>query len=140
LADFGGELIATVHSYCEKHGLSMDNEGGTTDCGRQPRPRSAARQRAFTMFGQGASVEDVAAELGRAESTVNCYLSEYIEAEKPSTIEYWVDAAACSRIEAVCKQAKDGRLKPIFEALGGDVPYSTIRLVMAHLKADTIDA
>ena len=58
-----------------------------------------------------------------------------IESTGPRPIDRWVDSESYRRL---CEAAdrKDGvRLKPIFDRLGGAVPYETIRLVLAHQKA-----
>jgi len=66
--------------------------------------------------------------------TATKYLCEFIEYKKPEHISRWIDDATYARIAEASKTSEDGRLKPIYEAMGGDVPYEQIRLVVIHLQ------
>ena len=39
-----------------------------------------------------------------------------------------------ARVSRALIGSEDGRLKPVFDALGGEVPYEQIRIVAAHLR------
>jgi hypothetical protein len=54
--------------------------------------------------------------------------------ERPASIAPWVNDATYSRVAAAARQSDGNRLKPIFEALGGEVPYNEIRLVLSHVQ------
>jgi hypothetical protein len=138
LVDLGGRFVEAIAGYCRSHGLSMDHhlaKGHERAPRQRNRSRSAGVQTAFRMFEDGRSVDEVMQATGRARSTVFQYLAEFIESAGPRRIDRWVDAESYRR---VCEAAdmEDGmRLKPIFDRLGGAVPYETIRLVLAHQKA-----
>ncbi len=87
------------------------------------------------MFAQGRGVEHVAQAIGRARSTVVGYLAEYIAEQRPERIDAWVDEPTYRRVAAAAASSEDGRLKPLFDQLAGEVPYDMIRLVVAHLQA-----
>ena len=72
-------------------------------------------------------------QTGRARSTVIGYLAEYIEREKPNSIDTWVSPETYARIEAASAEVGLGSLKPIFDKLEGTMPYDSIRLVVSHL-------
>ena len=80
------------------------------------------------------SIDVVAAKYDVAPSTAWKYLQEWIEFHKPRDISVWVDAPLYQRIADASKQSEDGRLKPIFEHLGGSVPYEMIRAAVTHLR------
>ena len=137
LADLGLELTALVGAYCREHGLTCDVAGPSSPGPEPPRPqRSApAREAALAMFARGQGVEQVAAAIGRARSTVVGYLGQYIAEQRPERIDAWVDEPTYRRVAAAAATSEDGRLKPLFDRLAGEVPYDAIRLVVTHLQA-----
>ncbi len=99
--------------------------------GRRPRQR----KRRFALFAQGQGVEQVAQAIGRARSTIVGYLTQYIAEQRPERIDAWVDEPTYRRVAAAAATSEDGRLKPLFDRLAGEVPYDVIRLVVTHLQA-----
>ena len=93
--------------------------------------RSPAKEQAWEYFRQGKSAEEVAETLGRATSTAMNYLVEYIVGEDLTDISPWIDPATFSRVEKAVEKHGDDLLRPLFEALDGQVPYDQIRLVLA---------
>ncbi len=114
--------------------------GQTTPAATAPQPTreavalNASRQLAFDMFQEGKSIAEVSAKLSRAVSTVSQYLAEFIEQMEISDPAPWVDAETHAKVRAARKQFPDDRLKPIFEALNGSIPYDAIRLSLACIK------
>ena len=70
---------------------------------------------------------------GRAASTTNGYLDAYIRQRKVTDISPWVPRSELDEIEAAAAQTGGQRLKSIFEALGGRIPYERIRIAMSCL-------
>lgn len=95
---------------------------------------NASRQLAFDLFREGKSIAEVSAQLNRAVSTVSQYLAEFIEQTEISDPAPWVDAETHAKVRAARKQFPDDRLKPIYEALNGSIPYDAIRLSLACMK------
>jgi ATP-dependent DNA helicase RecQ len=138
LADLGAELIALVGDYCREHGVTCDVALPSSPGPEPPRPQrppAAAKEAALTMFAEGLGVEHVAQAIGRARSTVVGYLNEYIAQQRPERIDAWVDEPTYRRVAAAAATSEDGRLKPLFDQLAGEVPYDMIRLVVTHLQA-----
>ena len=75
------------------------------------------------------SIAETAQKLTRAESTVRGYLDRFIRHEGISDPSPWVENATVQQIHAAIEAVGNDRLKPIFEHLGGDVPYDQIRVV-----------
>jgi ATP-dependent DNA helicase RecQ len=138
LVNFGPELIALIGAYCREHGLTCDIALPSSLRPEQPRPErrpAAAKEAAFTMFAQGHGVEHVAQAIGRARSTTVGYLSQYIAEQRPERIDAWVDEPTYHRVAAAAATSEDGRLKPLFDRLAGEVPYDMIRLIVTHMQA-----
>lgn len=99
--------------------------------------RSGVRAVALSpFFEEGKSAAQTAAENGLAVSTVHGYLADWV-AENPAVgLRPWVSANDEKRVrEVLTTEIGSGPLKPIFEALGGDVPYDQIRLVRTKVDA-----
>jgi ATP-dependent DNA helicase RecQ len=110
----------------------------------QPSPRpagsssvaaAARRQTAFALFRERAAVPDVMHQLKLARSTVADYLVQFVETEKPTDISAWVPDEIYQEVAAAAQQVGTEKLKPIYQALGEQVSYDDIRLVLAHLAA-----
>ena len=76
-----------------------------------------------------------AVQTNRGRSTVCDYLYQFIREERPANIAPWVANDVYQRVVAAARQVGTDRLKPIFLALGEQVSYDDIRLVLAHLAS-----
>ncbi|MCB9841317.1 MAG: RecQ family ATP-dependent DNA helicase [Phycisphaeraceae bacterium] len=147
---FGEELLDAIRRASGELGLGLDARTGSrprtykpegalsagsggSDAPDDARPAlSTGAAAAAPLFREGRTVEEVAAALGRARSTVEGYLGEFVLSEKPASIRAWVDEPTQARIEEAAREVGEGRLRPIYERLGGEVGYVQIRLVLAH--------
>ncbi|MCA9239209.1 MAG: RecQ family ATP-dependent DNA helicase, partial [Planctomycetales bacterium] len=132
LADLGETFLEAIREYCQQEGLSIDlfdappapalpleDESGP----------SAGAVSAFHYFDQGHSLEEVATHLSRARGTVVGYLNQYLKHHSVTDPTPWVDPSLAHRIENAIEEVGLGRLKPIYEHLGGEVEYDAIRIV-----------
>jgi ATP-dependent DNA helicase RecQ len=134
---YGATFVEAIIQHCAAAGIPLDvapsgflplaeraGEGGA--------PRSGPTMSAlasFEHFRRGATIEDVMQKMARARSTVTSYLAEYLRHEEVTDPGPWLDPATARRIEAAIEQVGPGRLKPIFDHLGGSVPYEEIRIM-----------
>ena len=139
LNQFGDRFISHIRSYCREHNLQLDASAGSRprkDPARTSRgQRSSAPAPGYELFESGASIEQVAAKLGRTENTAAEYLGRYIADRRPASIDTWVSPETYREVEAAAGEVGGTLLRPIFERLGGRVPYQSIRLVLTHLEA-----
>ena len=140
LTQFGERFIDHVRSYCDRNGLELDASPGSrprgAGSGRGERvTRPGAPAPGYGLFEEGASIEQVAAKLGRAESTVVEYLLRYIRDRRPASVAAWVPPEVYAMVERAAGEVGALLLRPIFERLGGKVSYETIKIVLAHLEA-----
>jgi ATP-dependent DNA helicase RecQ len=127
-ADFGGRFVELIAAYCREHRLGSQSQA-------RPRPSvspSSSRAEAFRLFEEGRSLDAVAAATGRSRGTVAQYLEEYLEERRPDSVTAWVPVALYERIKTVAVRLQGHLLKPVFEALGEEVSYDDIRIVMKH--------
>jgi ATP-dependent DNA helicase RecQ len=136
LRDFGERFLEIIRGHCRARGLPADNRlpAAKSEAPARPAVRpNPLKDLAFEQFRQGAPVEDVMHQTNRGRSSVNDYLCEFIRTERPASITTWVPADTYERIAAAARQVGTDRLKPIFLALGEQVSYDDIRLVVTHL-------
>ena len=148
MEEFGEMLLSAVSDYCQERGLPIDavEVDASASASAQDVPESTRRTRsdaiakAFDLFRSGMPLAQIATEVERSLVTVGNYLVEYIERKKPVSIEGYVDSATHQRVLDAAASDQSGRLKPIFDALGGTVPYETIKAVLAHDRVARGDA
>ncbi len=130
--DYGPAFVECVVAYCREHSVQLDPPvaDSTVRFDRKSAPSEAAL-RTFALFRQGHSVLEVAAQLDRAPSTTRGYLSEFIVHDRVTDARQWVSDDDIERIEVAADYAGPERLKPIHEALCGQVDYDSIRIVLA---------
>jgi ATP-dependent DNA helicase RecQ len=86
---------------------------------------------AFPLFDEGLTVEEVAERIGRANSTVFEYLEAYIKQQRIADVSRWVEPGLVKKIRIAAGYNDTGRLRPLFDAFHGKVPYETLRIVLA---------
>jgi len=138
---YGEAVLGVIKDYCTANSLEMDvgaysgaasGEAEAREFGSGPKP-SKARQLAFELFEQERSIKEVAVSVDRAESTTAQYLVEYIKREEISEPYPWVDEETFGRIAEAAVEVGDGRMKPIFDLLNGEIDYGQIRISLACL-------
>ena len=139
--EHGADFLAAIGDYCNRTDTSRD----VTATPAAVRPIPAAAEQpvklsprhyvAFAQFRDGAVVEDVMHQMSLSRTTIIDYLTLFIRHERPRSIAAWVADPLYRRIAAAARQVGTEKLKPIFLALGEQVPYDDIRLVVAHLQA-----
>ncbi len=147
LESFGERFLAAIAAHCDANGLVLDAAPGTRPrapaaAETAPKPRSGgSREAAAALFARGVPLAEAALQLGRAASTTAQYLVEWIRRTQPESLAPWVPEAVEARVRQALQASEDGRLRPVFEALGGEVPYEQIRFVAARLRgASPVDA
>jgi ATP-dependent DNA helicase RecQ len=135
-ADHGDELLREIARYCGEHGLAQDVAAAASGVRgvRLGSAGSPARRQAFELFKQGKSVEEVQRATNRAASTTIDYLCEHIELEGICDASFWLDESVVRRVQTAAAEHGAERMKPIFDALGGTIPYEHIRIALACLR------
>lgn len=140
-ADYGNAFIKVISQYSKVNPddvrLVPDSadEGGSLPAGTfgnappraGKRKAASAKETAFAMFAQGRDIDSVAQHVRRAVSTVSGYLEEYLEAVQADGPEPWVDQETFARVCKVADALETDRLRPIYDALQGDVGFDAIR-------------
>jgi ATP-dependent DNA helicase RecQ len=134
--DLGQRFLDLIAAYCRANGMPLNAAIETRPRGESSRKMSTAdaKAAAFKMFARGGGVEEAAAAIDRAVSTTWGYLVEYILTNPSQPLDPWVDQATYNAVADCAKNADTTYLKPLFDRLGGKVPYEHIRIVIARLS------
>lgn len=138
--ELGPRFVAHIVEYCRTNNVTLDAQEGSGPRSRSQSVGGGGKRLAPTklgsveMFEKGMSIDDVATSFGVTPLTAWKYMHEWIEVHKPRDISRWIEAPLYQRIAEASKQSEDGRLKPIFEHLGGSVSYEQIRAVVTHIR------
>lgn len=135
--DLGETFLREIASYAAAHGLAVDqfNAAAMIVPAKKARMLNAPKDQAMRMFDEGQSVDDVAAATGRARSTIGNYLAEWIVKARPADVSRWVSEADYRRVREAASGIEGRSMKPVFDALNGEVGYEEIRIVIAHIEA-----
>ncbi|WP_146584064.1 DNA helicase RecQ [Posidoniimonas polymericola] len=132
LEDFGKLFVDAIADYCQANNVEPGDPAPTVAArlaASDEEGPSLPAVAAFRHFRDGLSIDETAAQLAKAKSTVVGYLNQYLQHEQVTDPSPWVDRAEARQIEDAIEQVGVGRLKPIYEQLGGKVGYDEIRIV-----------
>ena len=134
LADLGPTFLELIANYCRAQELPLDAALSSRPHRERVRKPNDAKETAFELFANGTSVEQVTTRTGRALGTTWGYLAEFIQNRRPEGLEPWINQKTYRAIADAVEELGTEYLQPVFERLGGKVPYEQIRLVVAHLN------
>lgn len=129
--EFGTQFVQLINSFCAETQSSTDAEPVRQ---KQVVPEtsqtvSSSSLSSFRLFEQGMSLEAVAEEMGRARSTVEGYLVDYLRERSIVDPSPWVEASLISRIESAIEEIRPTRLKELFLHLDQEIDYTPLRIV-----------
>jgi ATP-dependent DNA helicase RecQ len=137
--DLGPAVLALIQEYCAQNDLAMNVSAeapARLNTARVSAPKPPkTKERAFEMFLRNAGVPEVAQALERSPSTVWGYLGEFIAQHPELPIDPWVSAETFRAIADAATAVGKQYQKPIFDYLGGSVPYEQIRMTLARLNS-----
>ncbi|MDH4203154.1 MAG: helix-turn-helix domain-containing protein [Phycisphaerae bacterium] len=133
---YGRAVLTIIRKYCEKHALDMDVDAAPalSNFGLGRKKPNLAKGRAFELFAQGRSIQQVAPVINRAKSTTVQYLCEYIQEEGVDDPTPWVNSKTVQEIQQAIQGVGTKQLKLIFDHLNGKTDYNKIRIVLACLR------
>ena len=145
LDSFGERFLSAITDYCGENNVAMDQPAITRIPASQSSGSSAKSltkvsvlKKAFSLFEQDMSINDVAAQIDRAASTTAGYLSEYIAENRITDPSPWIDAQWIPKIHAAAAEVGSlERLAPIKELLSDDLSYEELRPVIDCLRVST---
>ena len=87
------------------------------------------------MLERGMSVVEISDERGLKETTIYSHIAQLFKIGKLNDVSKFVPFNEFKKVEGYLnKNPSEDRLKPVFDALNGEVDYGKIRLVMEYKK------
>lgn len=138
---YGETFLQTIRQYCQANRMGMDIYERTHNipAGISPAPAKTSsksaviKQIAFKLFEQRISIPETAKKIQRAESTTTEYLVEFIKQKKIQNPHPWVDSRTYSLVSNAAKKLNCEKLKPVYDALEGQIDYAQIKIALACL-------
>lgn len=98
-------------------------------------PKLSTLDETYELIKQGLMVEDIAQIRGIAPTTIYSHLSQLILEGRDISYHAYVSDEDFNKVIKVLPDFKDTTvLKPIFEALNGEVDYGVIRMTIAYVE------
>jgi superfamily II DNA helicase RecQ len=97
-------------------------------------PKASTVEETYALYEQGLTVEEICAQRGLTEITVEGHLADCILRGRPFDVARYVSAEDRAHIERAAAQIGTERLKPLREALPRHITYRMIRFVVADLQ------
>ena len=138
LAQYGEPFLAAIRAYCAEHGLAEQPkpapapvpEGATV-------PRGSRTEEVGALFAAGQSMADIQALFGVTQGTVIRHLARCVWAGQRFAPEHIREMSQLSeedqaRALAALTEHGTAALKPVFEALGGTIPYDELHVMRMY--------
>jgi ATP-dependent DNA helicase RecQ len=97
-------------------------------------PKTSTVEETYALYEQGLTVEEICAQRGLTEITVEGHLADCILRGRPFDVSQFVSAEDRAHIESAAATLGTERLKPLREALPRHITYRMIRFVVADLQ------
>ena len=97
-------------------------------------PKTSTVEETYALYEQGLTVEEICAQRGLTEITVEGHLADCILRGRPFDVSRYVSAEDREQIERAAARLGTERLKPLREALPRHITYRMIRFVVADLQ------
>jgi ATP-dependent DNA helicase RecQ len=97
-------------------------------------PRASTVDETYALYEQGLTVEEICAQRGLTEITVEGHLADCILRGRPFDVSQYVSPEDREQVERAAAEIGTERLKPLREALPRHITYRMIRFVVADLQ------
>ena len=109
------------------------------------KPRAGANlpptaQRTLELHHEGLTIEEIAARRGFKAQTIAQHLARFVEQGQIEDVRPWVSDADLARIRRIAAGRPIAALRPLREALGGDLSYDQLTLARAYLNRELRDS
>ncbi|MCU0433924.1 MAG: DNA helicase RecQ [Bacteroidia bacterium] len=127
---YGQVFIEAIKSFA---GGNTDSQGEASVS--KKRARGDSYRDTLELYKQGLNVEEIALRRQLNPTTIWSHIAQLYLNGEPMNIKDFVTDGEIAKVKiALEKLGKVTALKPVFDALGGDVPYHKIRLAMAWIE------
>ena len=98
-------------------------------------PKKSTYDETFELLKSGLSIESIATVRGMATTTIYSHVAKLYLDGYPIKIEDFITVEDIEKIEKIIPNIENtNQLKPIYEALNGEIDYGIIRLTLSYLE------
>ena len=126
---FGEDIIAIIKSYCRDHKIIPEQ---TEIPVVEKKVRINTAQLSYTMFNEGKTIEEIAAERNFSNSTIEGHLAIYV-GSGDLNVEQFVSAEKIKKIMHYINKSPKQTLGEIKQGMGEEVTYTDLKFVLQHL-------
>lgn len=131
------EIQGMGQTKLEKFGETILELVGDTEIAT-PKDKRSTFEKTFELYEQGLSVEQIAAERSMATDTIYGHLARLYEDGKPINMNKYVSEYDVNRVKEVRRKLNNTQqLKPIYEALNGEIEYRKIGLALTIISTES---
>jgi len=145
LQAYGEMFLSRINQYVESHNLNVEElKQKNVKTEDVVEPVKAAKSRRFndtveetvTYFKEGQTIDEIAEIRSLSPMTIVNHICKWIEAGKDITTDRLVSPKTEKDIRHVLPAVGREFLKPIKEAVGDEITYDEIKIVLAKIKAE----
>ena len=141
VTDLYDQLAEAAKAYVPRPFFTPEERQAEPDNDEEkPARRTTKAQRGkavLALLRERKSLDEIARECGITVDRVLLTIEELLAQETTVSLRYLVeDLPELPRIRVAFAECGTGKLRPAYEALGGDVPYTTVRLVRCLLRTE----
>ncbi len=137
-----GELLGRQNDFIKMCGGTIDEkkmeDDEKIDTPREKKKKGKKWERTLELIRQGMTIEDIAGELSRAQSTILNHIEELFMLGKigPNDVESLSrpDRADIARVHEAFREIGAEHFKPVFDYFKGDISYNVIHLAKLTFK------
>lgn len=134
LERYGDRFLAAIKTFNGKTAKAetTDEENTTT---KKKRERGDSQRETLELWRSGKSLDEIAVQRNLALTTVEGHIAQFVESGEIEDITSLVPADILQRVsQTIESMGFPESMKPIFDALGGEISYGYIRMVFASLR------
>jgi ATP-dependent DNA helicase RecQ len=133
---YGHQIIEMVRKFKQANQIQVKQQ--TLEIPKkEPTAKIPNHKLTFLVYQEKGSVEEVIRSRGLSRATVIKHLGMYVQSGEIDLYEL-VDRKKAERITRYFEQAESKQLKPAKEALGDDVSYDDLHLVLSYITGNSI--
>ena len=141
---YGSAFLALIAPTGAEPPPSVEPPPGPTDRSLvKPRAgtnQTPTAQRTLELHHEGLSIDEIATRRGFKAQTIAQHLARFIEQGQVEDVRPWVSDADLARIRRVAAGRPIAALRPLREALDGELSYDQLTLARAYLNRELRDS
>ena len=133
-AKYGQSFIEAITKYVGENQIDANSRLTSVKIEQQTQPDEPSHHITYRLFQEGKKIEEIAKERQLSNITIQNHIIRCVSEGMPIDWETIFDEETENRVLQIVENMDDLTLKPIWEALDGNVDYFVIKAVLAKQK------